>query len=62
MGMPFICKCEGKSYAGWFNNKKCKDCKSTIHNKNGIATGGYQWKTRRIKELEAEVERLKSNQ
>ena len=55
---PFICKCKGKSYAGWFNKKRCKDCGNIIHNPKGVIVGGYQWKTQRIKDLEAEVERL----
>ena len=56
---PFICKCEGKSYAGWFNKKKCKDCGTIIYNPRGVVNGGYQWKTQRIKDLEAEVAKLK---
>lgn len=55
----FICKCKGKSYAGWFNNKKCKDCGTTIHNRNGIQVGGHAWKNQRIKDLEAEIKDLK---
>ena len=49
---PFICKCEGKSYAGWFNKKICKECGEVIHNIKGIVKGGYAWKTQRIKDLE----------
>ena len=56
---PFICKCEDKSYGGWFNKKKCNDCGSIIHNRNGVQVGGYAWKTQRIKDLEAEVKELK---
>ena len=55
---PFICKCKGKSYAGWFNKKTCKECGEVIHNRNGVAKGGYAWKTQRIKVLELEVKNL----
>ena len=65
---PFTCKCENKSYSGWFNNKKCKDCGTIIYNRKnvdekgnyiGSATNGYAWRTKRIKDLEAEVQTLK---
>ena len=52
MSVPFICECEGKSYAGWFNKKTCKKCNTIIHHKHGVQIGGYQWKTQRIKDLE----------
>lgn len=56
---PFICKCENKSYAGWFNKKKCKDCNTIIHNRYGTQIGGYAWKTQKIKDLKKEVKDLK---
>ena len=56
---PFICECKGKSYAGWFNKKTCKECGTVIHNRNGVQVGGYAWKTQRIKDLEAEVKELR---
>ena len=55
---PFICKCDNKSYAGWFNKKKCNDCGTIIHNRNGIQVGGYAWKTQRIKDLEKELKEM----
>ena len=58
---PFICKCEGKSYAGWFNKKKCNDCGEVIHNRNGVVKGGYAWKAQRIKDLKTEVKSLKAS-
>ena len=49
---PFTCKCENKSYSGWFNNKKCKDCDTIIHFRKIISIGSHQWKTQRIEDLE----------
>jgi hypothetical protein len=54
----FICECEGKSYIGFFNKRKCKDCGTTIHFRRVVSNGSYQWKTQRIKDLEAEVKKL----
>jgi hypothetical protein len=53
----FVCSCKNKSYAGWFNNKKCKDCGTKIHNPKGVAVGGYQWKTREIKKLKSKLKK-----
>ena len=54
----FVCSCENKTYAGFFNNKDCKDCGTKIHNSKGVIVGGYQWKAQRNKELEAKVKYL----
>ena len=56
---PFICECEGKSYSGWFNKKRCKDCDTIIHFRRTVSQGSYQWRSQRIKDLEAEVKKLK---
>ena len=32
----FVCSCENKTYAGFFNNKDCKDCGTKIHNSKKV--------------------------
>ena len=55
---PFICKCKDKSYTGFYNKKKCKDCGTTIHFHKTVSIGSHQWKNKRIKELEQQVKAL----
>ena len=51
----FICKCKHKSYIGFYNNKKCKDCNTIIHSNRPVSIGSHQWLTKRIKELEKQI-------
>ena len=56
----FICKCENKSYTGFYNKKKCKDCDTIIHFRKTVSIGSHQWKTQRIEDLKQEVKDLKN--